>query len=99
MAMYLGGAPVFAIQMIGRWSSDSFMKYIRKQIEEFTYGISQQMLTMQDFRHVPNNAPTSSPQRTEYGGSASLMLLASNKESGGTSSSQPPGTGRGETIY
>jgi hypothetical protein len=66
MAMYLGGAPVFAIQMIGRWSSDSFMKYIRKQIKEFTYGISQQMLTMQSFRHVPNNAPSSSPQLTEY---------------------------------
>ncbi len=99
MAIYLGGAPVFAIQMIGRWSSNSFMKYIRKQIEEFTYGISQQMLTMQDFRHIPNNAPTSSPRQTEYGGSASLMLLANNAESGGTSSSQPPGTGRGETIY
>ena len=28
MAMYLGGVPVFAIQIIGRWSSDTFMKYI-----------------------------------------------------------------------
>jgi hypothetical protein len=26
MAMYLGGVPVFAIKIIGRWSSDSFMK-------------------------------------------------------------------------
>lgn len=97
MAMYLGGVPVFAIQMIGRWSSDSFMKYIRKQIEQFTFDVSQKMLTMQHFGHVPNNAPTS-PQRTEYGGSASLMLLT-NDESGGTSSSHPPGTGRGETKY
>ncbi len=91
MAMYLGGVPVFAIQMIGRWSSDSFMKYIRKQIEEFTYEVSQQMLTMQHFRHVPNNAPTS-PYKTEYGGSASLML-SSNNESGGTAPFRPPGTG------
>jgi len=91
MAMYLGGVPVFAIQMIGRWSSDSFMKYIRKQIEEFTYDVSQKMLTMQHFRHVPNNAPTS-PNRTEYGGSASLMLLANN-ESGGTAPFQQPRTG------
>jgi hypothetical protein len=36
MAMYLGGVPVFAIQIIGCWSSDAFMKYIRKQIDEFT---------------------------------------------------------------
>jgi hypothetical protein len=98
MAMYLGGVPVFAIQMIGRWSSDSFMRYIRKQIEEFTYDVSQKMLTMQHFRHVPNNA-TTSPQRTEYGGSASLMLLSNDNESGGTAPFQPPGTGRGETEY
>jgi hypothetical protein len=26
MAMYLGGAPVFAIMMIGRWGSNAFMK-------------------------------------------------------------------------
>jgi hypothetical protein len=31
--MYLGGVPVFAIMMIGRWSSDAFMKYICKQIK------------------------------------------------------------------
>jgi hypothetical protein len=103
MAMYLGGVPVFAIQMIGRWLSDSFMKYIRKQIEEFTYNVSQKMLNMQHFRHVPNNQSnnipnaTTPPQRTEYGGSASLMLLAN--ESGGTAPSQPPGTGRGETVF
>lgn len=53
MAMYLGGVPVFAIQMIGCWSSDSFMGYIRKQIEEFTFDVSHKMLTMQSFRHLP----------------------------------------------
>ena len=98
MAMYLGGVPVFAIQMIGRWSSDSFMRYIRKQIEEFTYDVSQKMLTMQHFRHVPSNA-TSSPQRTQYGGSASQMLLANVNESGETAPFQPPGAGQGETEY
>ncbi len=40
MAMYLGGVPVFAIMMIGRWSSDAFMAYIRKQIEQFTFNVS-----------------------------------------------------------
>jgi hypothetical protein len=28
MAMYLGGCPIFAIQIISRWSSDAFKKYI-----------------------------------------------------------------------
>jgi hypothetical protein len=31
MAMYLGDLLVYAIQLIGRWSSDSFMKYLQKQ--------------------------------------------------------------------
>ena len=67
MAMYLGGVPVFAIMMIGRWSSDAFMKYIRKQIEQFTFDVSARMLTMQHFRHVPNQ-PSGSSSTTEYGG-------------------------------
>jgi hypothetical protein len=75
MAMYLGGVPVFAIMMIGRWSSDAFMKYICKQIKEFTFNVSKKMLTMQHFRYVPNKA-SNNPNKKEYGGSASLMLLS-----------------------
>ena len=37
MAMFLGGCPVFLIMMIGRWSSDAFLHYIRKQVEEFNH--------------------------------------------------------------
>ena len=73
MAMYLGGLLVYAIQLIGRWSSDSFMKYIQKQIKEFTLGVSMKMLTVQVFRHLPSITSTS-PEETEYGMSASLML-------------------------
>ena len=40
MTMYLGEIPVYAIQLIGRWKSDSFMKYLRKQIKQFTLGIA-----------------------------------------------------------
>jgi hypothetical protein len=49
MAMYLDGVPVFAIMLIGRWSSTAFMNYIWKQIEEFTFNVSISMLTMQHF--------------------------------------------------
>ncbi len=72
MAMYLGGVPVFAIMMIGRWASNSFMKYIRTQIEEFTLEVLKRMLTMQEFRYTPNTA--SAGKKTEYGGCAHLML-------------------------
>ena len=73
MAMYLGGLSVYAIQLIGRWSSNSFMKYLRKQIKEFTLGVSMKMLTMQVFCHVPSHAITN-PKRTEYGLTALMML-------------------------
>jgi hypothetical protein len=66
MAMYLGGIPVYTIQLIGRWKSDFFIKYLRKQIEQFTLGISSKMLTMQVFRHVPSHT-SSNPGVQEYG--------------------------------
>ncbi len=72
MALYLGGVPVFAIMMIGRWSLDAFMKYICKQIKVFTFNVSQRMLTMQLFRHTPTNATNG--LKKEYGGYADLML-------------------------
>jgi hypothetical protein len=96
MAMYLGGVPVFAIMMIGRWSSDAFMRYIRKQIEEFTFDVSARMLTMQHFRHVPNQS-TGNAQNNEYGGSASLMIGGESGE--GIIHPADQGSGGGATFY
>jgi len=39
MAMYCAGVPVFTIMLLGRWSSDAFLRYIRKQVKEFSTGI------------------------------------------------------------
>ena len=96
MAMYLGGVPVFAIMMIGRWSSDTFMKYIRKQIEQFTFDVSTRMLKMQHFRHVPDH-PRGIQNTTEYGGSASLMI--GNKSGEGIICTADQGSGEGTTSY
>jgi hypothetical protein len=54
MAMFLGGCPVFLIMMIGCWSSDAFLRYTRKQVEEFNHDVSQKMLTHMFHRHIPN---------------------------------------------
>jgi hypothetical protein len=40
--------------LIGRWSSDAFMQYIRKQVLAASHGISQKMLTFKDFFTVPD---------------------------------------------
>jgi hypothetical protein len=36
MEMYLAGVPVYTIMLIGRWSSDAFLRYIRRQVEQFS---------------------------------------------------------------
>ena len=54
MSMYLGGCPVYVIMMIGRWSSDAFLSYIRKQVEQFSQNVSSKMLRFQFHRHLPD---------------------------------------------
>jgi hypothetical protein len=54
MAMFLAGVPVFTIMLLGRWSSDAFLRYIRKQVKEFSAGISQKMILHEDFFTIPS---------------------------------------------
>jgi hypothetical protein len=56
MAMYLAGVPVYTIMLIGRWSSDAFLRYIRKQVQEFSSGVSQRMVLTPDFFTIPDAA-------------------------------------------
>jgi hypothetical protein len=53
MAMYLAGIPVYIIMLIGRWSSNAFLLYIRKQVQEFSKNISQNMTTNEHFFTIP----------------------------------------------
>jgi hypothetical protein len=52
MAMYLAGVPVFTIMMLGHWSSDAFLRYIRKK--EFSTGISKKMIQNENFFTMPH---------------------------------------------
>ena len=54
MAMYLGELPVETIKMIGRWSSDAFLRYIRPQVEQFCQNVSKKMIVHQFHRHIPS---------------------------------------------
>lgn len=60
MAMFLGEIAVYTIMMIGRWSSDAFLRYIRKQVEQFSHNISKRMIKFKFFRHIPDLAPRTS---------------------------------------
>ena len=60
MAIYLGECPVYTIMMIGRWSSDAFLRYIRKQVEQFSHNVSRRMIRFQFHRHIPDLEPAAS---------------------------------------
>ena len=54
MAMYLGECPVYTIMMIGQWSSDTFLRYTRKQVEQFSHNVSRRMICFQFHSHIPD---------------------------------------------
>ena len=53
MAMHLAEVPVYTIMIMGRWSSDAFLRYIRKQVAQFSQNIAKRMYTTTSFIHVP----------------------------------------------
>ena len=44
MAMCLDEVPVHTIMMIGRWSSDAFLRCIRKQLKQFSHNVLARMI-------------------------------------------------------
>ena len=58
MAMFLGGLPVYLIMLIGRWSRNAFLQYIRKQIEQFSHDVSSKMIENMFHRYSPSLSTT-----------------------------------------
>ena len=61
MAMFLAGTPTIIIMRIGRWSSEAFLEYIREQVEQFTQGVSRNMLQFEHFTTTESYAPELRP--------------------------------------
>lgn len=53
MMHYLSGTPTFTLMLLGRWLSDAFLRYIKKQVKEFSIGASQWMLQCNTFYNLP----------------------------------------------
>ena len=49
MAMFLAGVPAETIQLIGRWRSQTFMRYIRIQVQQMTRGVADVMTANPEF--------------------------------------------------
>ena len=52
MAMFLSGVSEIIIQRVDRWESFVFLDYVRKQVENFTNGVSTKMLKDEKFYHM-----------------------------------------------
>ena len=69
MAMFMDDTPVYMIMLIGRWSSDAFLKYIRRQILEFSRGMSSRMIRNDILYSIPEQRAahaTSHPDCSVY---------------------------------
>jgi hypothetical protein len=64
MALYLKKRMVSTIMLIGRWSSDAFLLYIRRQIQEFSAGVSADMVSQENFFTIPDIAEDPLDPRT-----------------------------------
>ena len=54
MALYLAKRPISTIMLLGRWCSDAFLLYIRRQVQEFSSGVSTDMVSQQSFFTIPD---------------------------------------------
>ncbi len=54
IGMFLTRTPIYTIMLIDRWSSDAFMRYIRRQVLDMSHGISSKMITYEEFYTVPD---------------------------------------------
>ncbi len=88
VAMYLGECPVYTIMLIGQWSSNASLRYIRKQVMEFSHNVSKRMLSFQNYHHIPNfehqvsandprvrNDPNNAKTRRNVSGDTSRLML------------------------
>ena len=50
MAMFLNKVKTYTIMLQGRWSSDAFLRYIRKQVKEFSLGVSEAMINPDTYK-------------------------------------------------
>jgi hypothetical protein len=68
MAMYLAGIPVFTIMLIRHWSSDAFLHYICHQVQQFSFGVSNRMISSPDFFTIPDFASQEDPRTSGHVG-------------------------------
>ena len=77
MALYLAKRPVCTIMLIGRWCSDAFLLYVRRQVQEFSAGVSADMVNQEQFYTIPDLTDTQrlNPRTSNSSSLASTISL------------------------
>ena len=58
-AMFLAGMPAETTQLIGRWRSQTFLKYIPAEVQQLTRGVTEGMTTNPNFFTIATRAESS----------------------------------------
>jgi hypothetical protein len=66
MALFLAHESVLKIMILGRWSSDAFLVYIRAQVLEWTTGMSKSMIKHLDYTHVEASITAAQANTEEF---------------------------------
>ena len=74
MAMFMDDTPVFMIMLMGRWSSDAFLKYIRRQVLEFSKGMSLRMIKNDFLFTIPAHRASHADPRSQNTNSLATNL-------------------------
>jgi hypothetical protein len=77
MGMFLAGTLVYTIMLMGCWSSDAFMRYLRKQVLSLSHGISNKMLKYEEFYTVPDFVHTTADGDSRSRNNTSLATTQS----------------------
>jgi hypothetical protein len=56
MLLYMAKVRTAAIMLLGRWKSDAFLLYLRRQVKEFTQGLSEAMASQLSMFHTEATA-------------------------------------------
>ena len=75
MAMFMDDTPVYMIMLMGWWSSDAFLKYVRRQVLYFSKGVSIPMIRNDILFTIPEHLSNQEDPRTQDRKSFATNLL------------------------
>ena len=79
MAMYMNHVPVYTIMLLGRWSSDAFLRYIRRQVEEFSSDVAARMVQASSYHYTHGDSDPHDPRAHHSAAFTANMGLGSGR--------------------